>query len=110
MKIRHLYLVTCGLHECRLKISVPADAPAWNASGYRTVKQHVEGALDRATAIEKIVIETRQFAKRQRTWFRHQLDNEKVTRLAPDAPGWEDAVEFWFQRSIGSPVTGHASR
>lgn len=78
----------------------PADAPAWNASGYRTVKLHVEGKLDRSTAIEKITIETRQFAKRQRTWFRHQLEGEQVTCLAPQAPGLEDAVERWFERAV----------
>jgi tRNA dimethylallyltransferase len=91
--------------------SVPADAPAWNASGYRTVRQHVEGAMDRKAAIDKIIIETRQYAKRQRTWFRNQLNDENVTRLAPNAPGWEDAVENWFERTqFGSQVTSHRSQ
>ncbi len=95
----------------RLMQSVPADAPAWNASGYRTVRQHVEGALDRAAVIEKIVIETRQYAKRQRTWFRNQVDNERVTRLAPQAPGWEDAVEHWFEQATDeAPSTKHQAR
>lgn len=80
-----------------LAASVPADAPAWNASGYRTVRLHAEGALEQSAAIEKIVIETRQFAKRQRTWFRNQLMNQQVTRLAPQTPGWEDTVEKWFR-------------
>jgi len=52
---------------------VPPDAPAWKASGYAVMRKHVEGALDLSTARERVIIETRQYAKRQRTWFRHQL-------------------------------------
>ena len=86
--------------------SVPADAPAWNASGYRTVREHVEGTVHRSAAIERIIIETRQFAKRQRTWFRHQLDATQVTQLAPNATGWEDVVEKWIRSCRSqSPVT-----
>jgi tRNA dimethylallyltransferase len=29
-----------------------------------------------------VIIDTRQYAKRQRTWFRHQLAGEDVTRIA----------------------------
>ena len=76
--------------------SVPADAPAWNASGYGTVREHVEGALDRGSAIEKIIIETRQYAKRQRTWFRNQLDGDHVTRVDPRSADWEAVVGKWI--------------
>lgn len=94
----------------KLMDSVPSDAPAWNATGYRAVRLHVEGALDRAATLETIIIETRQFAKRQRTWFRHQLENDQVIRVAPQTPGWEDAVERWFEGSARqSPVTSHRS-
>jgi tRNA dimethylallyltransferase len=65
----------------RLTQSVPADAPAWNATGYRTIREMEQGVLTYEAAVEKVVIETRQYAKRQRTWFRHQLAGEDVTRL-----------------------------
>jgi tRNA dimethylallyltransferase len=94
----------------QLMKTVPADAPAWNASGYRTVRQHVEGTLDRETAIEHIVIQTRQYAKRQRTWFRNQLKEEQVTQVSSEAPDWENAVHQWFLRSVDSRVTSHESR
>jgi tRNA A37 N6-isopentenylltransferase MiaA len=29
-----------------------------------------------------VVIDTRQYAKRQRTWFRHQLAKDQVVRVA----------------------------
>jgi tRNA dimethylallyltransferase len=74
---------------------VPEDAPAWNATGYGVVRDLVRGALDRDTAMERVVIESRQYAKRQRTWFRHQLERGRVHRLMPNASGWQEAVEHW---------------
>jgi tRNA dimethylallyltransferase len=46
------------------------DAPAMNALGYPEVCALVEGKVGAAEARERIVRATRQFAKRQRTWFR----------------------------------------
>jgi tRNA A37 N6-isopentenylltransferase MiaA len=52
---------------------VPRDAIAWKASGYRVMRRHLEGEYSLDYARERAIIETRQYAKRQRTWFRHQL-------------------------------------
>lgn len=52
---------------------VPRDAIAWKASGYRVMRAHLEGECSLDDARERAIIETRQYAKRQRTWFRHQL-------------------------------------
>lgn len=60
---------------------VPPEAPAWNASGYRALRDWVQGRATRSEAIERVRIETRQYAKRQRTWFRHQLPESDVVRL-----------------------------
>ena len=65
---------------------VPADAPAWQASGYAVVRELVRGQLSAAKVREAIVIATRQYAKRQRTWFRHQLPKEQTTRIDPRSP------------------------
>jgi tRNA dimethylallyltransferase len=75
---------------------VPADAPAWNATGYDVVRRHVLGELDRRATLDRVVIETRQYAKRQRTWFRHQLEHDRVQRLVSGAPGWQEAVDRWI--------------
>lgn len=75
---------------------VPADAPAWNASGYRAVRDLVGGRITRAAAIERIVIDTRQYAKRQRTWIRNQLRDEDVTLLDPNLPDSLDRAVAWF--------------
>lgn len=53
--------------------TVPADAIAWKASGYRNIRRFVEGHCTFEEARERTIIDTRQYAKRQRTWFRHQL-------------------------------------
>jgi tRNA dimethylallyltransferase len=84
------------LDEVRaLMDTVPEDAPAWNATGYGVVRELARGTLDRETALAKVVIGSRQYAKRQRTWFRHQLERDRVHRLAPYASGWQEGVERW---------------
>jgi tRNA dimethylallyltransferase len=45
------------------------DLPLLNTLGYAEVKQHLTGELSLTQAIEQITLHTRQFAKRQRTWF-----------------------------------------
>jgi len=80
----------------RLMADVPADAPAWNATGYELAREHVAGRCSREEMLERIVIDTRQYAKRQRTWFRHQLEADRVTRLSPAASGWQEVVEGWM--------------
>jgi tRNA dimethylallyltransferase len=76
---------------------VSPAAPAWKASGYGWVRELVEGRVSRAQARERIVIETRQYAKRQRTWFRHQLPADRTTRLSPDDPQFNRMAEQWWE-------------
>jgi len=80
----------------RLHSPVPGDAPAWKSSGYRVLRDVVEGKVSLDEARERILIETRQYAKRQRTWFRHQLPDELTTRLDPQRPDVDAVVEQWF--------------
>jgi tRNA dimethylallyltransferase len=80
----------------RLRAVVPPDAPAWNASGYGVVRAAVEGTMSMAAAIERVIIETRQYAKRQRTWFRHQLPASAVTLVNPlDVDAVMQAQRWW---------------
>jgi tRNA dimethylallyltransferase len=85
----------------RLAATVPRDAPAWKASGYRALLRHVSGEIGEGETLEEIVISTRQYAKRQRTWFRHQLPAERVTRLDPTRSDAADVALAWLD-SIGS--------
>lgn len=79
----------------RLMQTIPADAPAWNATGYDVVRRLVRGELTRDAARNQILIDTRQYAKRQRTWFRHQLPEGSVTRVNPLTDGWRAIVREW---------------
>jgi tRNA dimethylallyltransferase len=79
--------------------TVPSDAPAWKASGYSVIRDHVEGRLDLSSARERIIIETRQYAKRQRTWFRHQLPPAAVTVVNPEDSQARAVVREWWERS-----------
>jgi tRNA dimethylallyltransferase len=88
------------LEEARLlDATVPYDAPAWKASGYRAMQDVVKGYTDLSAARERIIIETRQYAKRQRTWFRHQLPPQHVTRVNPDDPDSAGIVERWWKET-----------
>jgi tRNA dimethylallyltransferase len=93
-----------------LAARIPPDAPAWQASGYGTVREYVAGAIARETAIERVVIATRQYAKRQRTWFRHQVPVERTIRLDPDAPGAVRTAAAWMRTHRGDhePHTARA--
>lgn len=80
--------------------TVPSDAPAWKASGYGAVRAHVQGVVPLDATIERVAIETRQYAKRQRTWFRHQLPPEAVGRVDPLRAGWQDIVMRWLDERV----------
>ena len=74
-----------------------ADAPAWQASGYNAMRDYVAGTEPRDAALERVVIAARQYAKRQRTWFRHQLPSEGTLRLDPDRPDAVQQAVAWIR-------------
>jgi tRNA dimethylallyltransferase len=56
-----------------LAAGLTARSPGLDALGYRDVVRHLEGALPRERLADAIAASTRRYAKRQETWFRHQL-------------------------------------
>ncbi len=46
------------------------ELPLLNTLGYQELRQHLAGKITLTEAIDLTVLHTRQFAKRQRTWFR----------------------------------------
>ncbi|MDJ1173664.1 tRNA (adenosine(37)-N6)-dimethylallyltransferase MiaA [Roseofilum capinflatum] len=60
-----------------------ADLPLLDTLGYREIKQYLAGEIDLATAEELTILHTRQFAKRQRTWFRA---NEQIQWFDSEDP------------------------
>ena len=55
---------------------------AMQAIGYRQGVEHLRGERSRLETIDQVKTKTRQFAKRQLTWFRGQLDLEWI-EIAP---------------------------
>jgi len=70
--------------------------PAMKAIGVPEISDWLDGAITREEAISRATIATRQYAKRQRTWFRHQLPEADTTRLDPCDPGADELVEAWW--------------
>jgi len=56
-----------------LKHGLEQNRTAMQAIGYRQVVEHLRGEHSLPETIELVKIKTRQFAKRQMTWFRRQL-------------------------------------
>lgn len=52
---------------------LPPDAPVTHALGYRALARYVRGEIGLEDATTLSCAETRQYAKRQDTWFRHQI-------------------------------------
>ncbi len=65
-----------GEVEALLALELDAELPAMKAIGVRELQSAIAGALPFDMAIERAKIATRQYAKRQATWFRHQLAPE----------------------------------
>ncbi|MGI0491280.1 tRNA (adenosine(37)-N6)-dimethylallyltransferase MiaA [Alkalinema pantanalense CENA528] len=58
--------------------------PLLNTLGYQEVRQYLQGSISLSEAEELTVLHTRQFAKRQRTWFRACPEVEWFDADAPD--------------------------
>jgi tRNA dimethylallyltransferase len=79
-----------------LALDLPSTAPAMKALGVPELSAHLSGAIDLETAAERAETATMQYAKRQQTWFRHQLSGAE--RLAA-GPGYAQFSERIFQDS-----------
>ncbi len=63
------------------------DLPSMRAVGYRQVWAHLDGQWDYDTMVEKGIIATRQFAKRQLTWLKHEPEEAVFQLNFEEKPG-----------------------
>ncbi|MDC9833935.1 tRNA (adenosine(37)-N6)-dimethylallyltransferase MiaA [Rhizobium binxianense] len=54
---------------------LPAEAPVMKAIGVAQIAAMLKGEMERDEVLEKGAAATRQYAKRQMTWFRNQMDD-----------------------------------
>lgn len=75
-----------GLDEVRavLELGLDPAMPAMKAIGVRELRQFLEGRLTLEDAVLLAATATRQYAKRQLTWFRHQAGPDWEHLAAPD--------------------------
>lgn len=74
---------------------VPPQSNALGAHGYRRVVEHLQGNRDLASAIEQTKLDVRHYAKRQLTWFRHEVGVEWFSGF-----GTERAVQEAVLRAV----------
>ncbi|RCL03596.1 MAG: tRNA dimethylallyltransferase [Candidatus Tokpelaia sp. JSC161] len=55
-------------------MNLNSELPVMKAIGVRELNAYLDGFLGIEEAVEKVKIATRGYAKKQMTWFRHQLD------------------------------------
>lgn len=68
------------LDEIAAHLDLPDDALVTHALGFRPLRDFLKGLITRDDAIARAKAETRQYAKRQDTWFRHQIaESSQVT-------------------------------
>jgi tRNA dimethylallyltransferase len=75
----------------------PPTAPGLDGIGIREAVDYLHGRRPRESVAEAIAVNTRQYAKRQQTWFRHQLDGDVLTLDATRSPERlaAEIVEAW---------------
>ncbi len=78
------------VEEALVVRSGPGFGPtAAQALGYAEVLRHADGELDRDTCEAQVALRTRQFARRQRTWFRRYPEIRWVDRGTKKDPAEE---------------------
>ncbi|WP_198808245.1 tRNA (adenosine(37)-N6)-dimethylallyltransferase MiaA [Leptolyngbya sp. BL0902] len=93
-------MIEMGLEEEVLHLAKKYgfDLPLLQTLGYAEMLPYVRGDIALNTAIEAIILHTRQFAKRQRTWFRNratvQWFNLGATDLVDQVWNWLLATEL----------------
>jgi tRNA dimethylallyltransferase len=83
--------------EALLARNLPQDAPVMRAIGVPEISAYLKGTISRAEAITLGQIATRQYAKRQYTWFRNQAPADWPRESAIVNDSNLDNFEIMFQ-------------
>lgn len=92
-----------------LERGLAQNKTAMQALGYRQVVEHLRGERSLPETIELVKIKTRQFAKRQMTWFRRQLNLEWLD-LPPNCDSAMVAGRIATSSSANSAHTAQSAR
>ncbi len=105
----HRMFETGILEEVRelLNAGYTAQDPGMTGTGYREAAAVLAGELTVEEAADRMQRATRQYARRQLTWFRNQLPDEGVLEVDATQPVQDQVEEVmrWWER-IGSTEGG----
>lgn len=75
---RTAYMLSAGLVD-EVKSLLPyRNFNALQTVGYKEIFEYLDGSISMEQAVEKIITHTKQYAKRQRTWFRREQQNHYI--------------------------------
>ena len=80
---------------------VPPDSPLLRATGVPELRGVLDGRRSLADALAEAALRTRQYAKRQRTFFRHRL---------PELRSFDGFGETWDDDAVDGLVAGASAR
>ena len=98
-------MVAQGLLEevnALLRAGLPADATALQAIGYKQFLSVTRGEATAEEAIAEVKLRSRQYAKRQRTWFRRRDTHWIYWEASPDfSAGFQNATKYLTAQGLG---------
>lgn len=85
--------------EVRALLAAYPDQPtALQGIGYKEVAAHLRGEISESEALEAVIIGSRQYAKRQRTWFRRERNARFVSGFGELM---EEPLDVWLRGVTG---------
>lgn len=75
-----------------IQSGVPPDAKAFQAHGYRRVVEYLQGRRSLEDALNQMKLDTRHYAKRQLTWWRHWPGAMWINRFGDQPEAFAEAV------------------
>lgn len=82
------------VRRLRQRPELHPDLPSMRAVGYRQAWAHLDGSMDETEWVERAIAATRQYAKRQSTWFRGEPDLHRIDSLSADAAAVVENLAF----------------
>jgi tRNA dimethylallyltransferase len=100
-------MLAAGLEaEVRALVRLGYDpgAPGLNATGYVELLPYLRGEMSLEVTVDAIQRATRRYARRQLTWFRHQLpaDAVRLDGMRPPGELVEQIARIWQDEEVGS--------
>jgi tRNA dimethylallyltransferase len=88
-----------------LASGLTGDEKPFESLGYKQAVAHLRGEIDLDAAVEATEIGTRQYAKRQRTWFRRDARILWLRGFGTDPAIQSEAVRLWSEcDTLGEPL------